>query len=465
MAPPDFSAFRIADSTRSFRLAFFACALYLLACTSPYTLAQATGKPQAQPDSGVASYAYPFTNPLVATIAGTPEPFLGDVPQRPKLRTLKLPVRTDKKIPRAFWYGRRLEYSFAAQNKPAPLIFSIAGTGAYHNSTTNSNLLRVLYGMGFHVVGISSPTHPKFVIAASGTGVPGHVELDARDLYRVMQEIVARHDKRVDVTGYHLTGYSLGGMNAAFVAKLDDEERVFDFQRVLLINPPVSLYNSISKLDRMLDNIPGGIDNFNHFFSRIVMRIGDAYTRSTTVEFNQDLVYDAFKDNPPTNEQLAAVIGIAFRLAAANMIFTADSMADFGFIKPKGVDLAPDHSMTDYLQVSLRLGFTDYFHEFFMPFYSERIGIRDRLAFAHTQSLHAIADYLASNRNIGVVHNLDDVILAPGEIDFFVNTFGDRARVFPHGGHLGNVFQKQTLSTIKAFFAGGAGNEGGSALK
>ena len=44
--------------------------------------------------------------------------------------------------------------------------------------------------------------------------------------------------------------------------------RSFNFKKVLLLNPSVNLYNSISKLDRFLENIPGGVDNFNKMFKQ-----------------------------------------------------------------------------------------------------------------------------------------------------------------------------------------------------
>jgi pimeloyl-ACP methyl ester carboxylesterase len=69
---------------------------------------------------------------------------------------------------------------------------------------------------------------------------------------------------RIEVSQFHLTGYSLGAWQAAFVAQLDEQEKVFGFGKVLLVNPPVSLYSSIRILDDLLDkNIPGGPDQFN----------------------------------------------------------------------------------------------------------------------------------------------------------------------------------------------------------
>lgn len=65
------------------------------------------------------------------------------------------------------------------------------------------------------------------------------------------------HQSDVQVTEFYLTGYSLGAAQAAFVSKLDEEQGDFHFKKVLMINPPVSLYTSTSILDDMLaKNIP-----------------------------------------------------------------------------------------------------------------------------------------------------------------------------------------------------------------
>ena len=399
----------------------------------------------------VEPYEYPYTNPYLATVAGTPEALQAQPPVL-KLRTAHLPVDAQRRIPRPLRYGRRFEYSYALQSGPAPLVFVIAGTGGYHSGASNRGLMQGFHAAGYHVVGITSPTHPAFIIAASRTMVPGNLAHDAADITRVMQGIVTalgkRHGRRFAVRGFHVAGYSLGGIHAAFIAHQDSTAQQFNFERVVLINSPVSLYSSISKLDRMLENIPGGVDNFNKYFSTIVRQISDAYTRSTSIEFNQDLVYAAFKANPPTNEDLAALIGSAFRLAAANMIFTADAMTDFGFIKPKEVRLLRRTSVADYLQVALRVGLTDYFHEFFWPYYQEEHPNWDRARFAAAQSLAHIEDYLRGANHIVAVHNHDDIILERNEIDFFARVFGDRVRIYPYGGHLGNLNQRDTVAQI-----------------
>jgi hypothetical protein len=54
-------------------------------------------------------------------------------------------------------------------------------------------------------------------------------------------------------------------------------------------------------------------------------------------------------------------------------------------------------------------------------------------------SLESIEPYLRRADKIGLVTNADDIILAPGDIQFLERTFGDRAHIFPTGGHCGNM--------------------------
>ena len=108
-------------------------------------------------------------------------------------------------------------------------------------------------------------------------------------------------------------------------------------------------------------------------------------------------------------------------------------------------------------ELTSRLGFTDYYHEFFYPYYREESPDKTRDEFISAISLTKIADYLRSSEKITVMHNADDVILEPGEIDFFRDVFGDRATIYPHGGHCGNMNYRDNVAHMLATFtAGGA---------
>jgi len=67
-------------------------------------------------------------------------------------------------------------------------------------------------------------------------------------------------------------------------------------------------------------------------------------------------------------------------------------------------------------------------------------------------SLRTIEDYLRSSTKIYVIHNEDDLILEPGEIRFFPEVFGDRATIYPTGGHLGNMQQRDVVEHMIEVF-------------
>jgi hypothetical protein len=385
------------------------------------------------------SYGFPVTDNFMATVVGTPEADQKVFPPIP-VKFDRLTVFPDRKVPEYLWYESELRYGYAFQKKPAPLIFLIAGTGGSYDGQKNVAMGRAFYNAGFHVVTLSSPTLPNFIVSASKTGVPGHAVHDAEDLYNVMEIIWNKFKDDIEVTNFFVTGYSLGGFNTAFVTWLDEQRKVFNFKAALLINPPVRLYNSISMLDRMLENIPGGPDNFNIFYDKMVKAFSKVYSREQHLVLGEEFLYKVFEEVKPRDEELAALVGLSFRFSSANLAFTSDLMTDYGFIKPKNVTLGRNSSPGVYGKVAMRLGFTDYFHRFFYPYYNARLEKPiSRAEMIKRMSLESIEDYLHNSNKIYVMHNQDDLILEAGEIGFISRVFGDRARIYPYGGHCGNM--------------------------
>jgi len=399
-----------------------------------------------------AVYDFPIDNKYLATVVGTPPGFRADLPKKIPLKHRSITIFEDREVPEAFFFDEKLRYSQALQKGPAPLVFLIAGTGAAYNGGKNVNMARAFYQAGFHVVSISSPTYMNFIVAASRSGVPGHTVEDAEDIYRVMERIWDTLKDRVEVTDFYVTGYSLGGFNAAFVTWLDETKQTFNFRKALLINPPVRLYSSISLLDRMLNNIPGGIDNFPQFYDKLVEQLTRVYKKSDTVDIGEDFLYQAFEAVDPDNEELAALIGVSFRISSANMAYTTDLMTDFGYIKPKNVTMTKNSSPSEFMKVAHRLGFTDFYHVYFFPYQKAKNPSLTRSGLINDMSLSSIEDYLRSAEKIEVMHNVDDIILEPGDIDFFPRVFGDRAKIYPRGGHCGNMdFRDNVTHMVNVF--------------
>ena len=299
---------------------------------------------------------------------------------------------------------------------------------------------------------LSSPTYPNFMVTASTTGVPGRTSQDAADLYRAMQRVLREVSGRVDVADVYLAGYSLGGWQSAFVAARDRDEQAIGLRKVLLINPPVSLYRSSAVLDRLLiDNLPGGIDNLDAFIDQVLAKLTPLYQRSQAVDFEQDFLYRAYVEARPTRREMAALIGIAFRLSSANIAFTADVLSRFGYIVPSDRTLSVSSSLTPYFDKSMQRGFEDYFEHLLYPYYQARNPALTQDEMIAEASLESIGDFLANAGNVGVVTNADDIILAPGDLDFLRRVFGARATIFPNGGHCGNMNDRHVFAAMLRF--------------
>ena len=399
------------------------------------------------------AYDYPLSDPYRAAIIGTPFEFQADIPATVDVKTQSLKVFADRTSPDIFWFNDTLKYSIATQDGPAPLLFVIAGTGADYNAPKASTLLRIFYQAGFHVITISSPTHPSFIVSASLSSVPGNIQDDSKDLYHVMNLIWEDIRNDIEVTHFCLTGYSLGGSQAAFVSKLDEERKVFNFSKVLMINPPLNLFNSVSILDDMLvNNVPGGLDKMDEFMANTMDRFSEFYTMGSFVDIDDEFLFEAFKTIPASSEQLAAVIGISFRISAANMYFTSDVVKNSGYIVPKNLPLTVTSSLTDFMIVSFRVSFVEYFNEYFYPFFQAKQPNLTRQDLIDSSSLKSIEKYLASSNKIGLMTNQDDFIMAPGEIEYLQSVFKARAKVFPIGSHLGNLAHRDNVAFMLDFF-------------
>jgi hypothetical protein len=406
----------------------------------------------------VEGYGYPFADPLVATVLGTPKDMQVMLDRKTPRKEKKIVIFPERVLPDAVAV-RSFQYAITAQKKAAPLVFVIAGTGSSHQAAKVKQLDAALYGAGFHVISLSSPTYANFIQTASSTRMPGRTTVDAADLYNVMEKIWEANKSSIEVTDFHVTGYSLGGANAAFVAKLDEEKKRFNFKKVLMINPPVNLFNSVGILDRMLDkNIPGpAAPDFNTFFDKVMKRFTEIYSRNDDLDFNDEFLFriyekDLEEGKTAKPEVLEALIGTSFRLSSANMATVADFATQRGWIVPKGHKFSRTESTTPYLKVATRASFVDYFNELYVPFYRELEPGASRDSLIRESSLESIEAYLRSAEKIGVMHNADDIILAPGEIDFFRQVFGNRAKIYPHGGHCGNIAYRDNVTYLVEYF-------------
>lgn len=381
--------------------------------------------------------------------------------ERPDFHSLVLyPKRT---IPDVFWYNDEFQFSTLLQDHTAPLVFNIAGTGAAHHSSKNLAVARALFDQGYHVVNLSSPTYANFIITGldDKSAMPGYLSRDAEQLYRVMQKVMhyLTEEEDIQADGYSLTGYSLGGAHSAYINALDSQRGHFKFKKVLLINPPYSLYNSVEILDGYLVKANHG-RTIGQKIDYLIDRLSDAYSHAERADLSEDTLYALAKEANISNEELRMLIGASFRLSSTDMIFAMDVMYNYGAITWKNTPLTKFDSLTGSLRRGLSLGFLDYFKRGMLPFYRAQEPDITEEGFKARLGLEALSRFIKDADNMYMVTSRDDIILAPGEADKLAGLFGARARLFERGGHCGNMDRQYFVDYLKQVFPAYQAKEG-----
>jgi hypothetical protein len=186
-------------------------------------------------------------------------------------------------------------------------------------------------------------------------------------------------------------------------------------------------------------------------------RFGQIYRMMHHPVLDQDFLYEVYRfllsrNTPPHADNMAGMIGTVFRLASSNMIFTADVMTNYGLIVPPNLVLATSDSLTDYMKVTTQITFLDYFDEFLYPYFKSRDPKVTKEGLIEATSLRSIAAYLRTSPKIRLMGNEDDIILAPEDLAFLKDVFGPRAKIFPFGGHLGNMTYRDNIEFMLNVF-------------
>jgi pimeloyl-ACP methyl ester carboxylesterase len=402
--------------------------------------------------AAVSGYGYPIPGSYEATIIGTPAQLMPEFPANISIRQLVLDVNPGRMRPPIFFYDEGLRCTFAYQDKKAPLVFLIAGAGAGDRAAKLMTMMKSFYVAGFHVITVPSPSHANFIISASRSSVPGDLTEDAADLYRVMESAWQQVAGAIEVSSFNLCGYSLGGTQAAFVARLDEERKVFNFRKVLMINPAVSLYSSATRIEDLMRQIPGGPEKQGIFFNRMLSKFSRYYRYGNFIAINEEFLYSIYTEKLFTREETAGLIGLTYRIHLAGMIFASDVMTNSGYVVPKNRLLSSTDSIYDYFLVSSHLSFIDYFNEYLFPYFQKQRPGLTKQAFIHSLSLRHIDGYLKSSPKFAVMANENDFILSREDLDYLRRLFGERARIYPRGGHLGNLEFTENLAYMVTFF-------------
>lgn len=406
---------------------------------------------------GAANYEYPYRDPYLATATsailsdnGATRPVDSTILHVPGLAGRNnLPSLEGRGEVSLAWYRQN--------RSTAPLLFILAGLGSNPYFGVAPYLASLFYREGFHVVVLPSPMSWNFALAASRSGAPGYVAADARDLYEVMQRTLTtlRHRFAIAPTSINFMAVSLGALEGAHLSVVDADERKIGIARFLLVNPPLDLAYAIDKIDTW--------NNLGTKFGRA--KAQEIIARALAVV---DSFADERRDDPAVFDRLAKKFSgfsdeeLQFLIAENLQSELSELVYVTQVIHEQKVLSAPRDDMRQRLEEAKRFSFTDYHQKIALPLWQKQIGDpqADVDTFIRRDSLMNLIDRLRANPKVHILHNADDFLAPRRANEELKQALGDQVTLYPHGGHLGNLWFPANKDFFVKYFRP-TSNEGG----
>jgi hypothetical protein len=226
------------------------------------------------------------------------------------------------------------------------MIFLIPGMGGISFNGPTLYLAEIAFQQGFSVITLPSTTHWTFALAASASGRTGYLPEDSKDMYQLMNVIRAALVKKYHIKPklWGLLGYSYGSLDGAFVLQQDLHSRLYNFDFLLMINPPLNRAVAIGKLDQYF----AYGDQWTPGYRRSLL--GFAQGRSSEIDKGQRRIntYRLLEEAFPLEEPvLAWLMAYEIRRGLLNTAFVGDLLEDRG---THSADEAFKGSIGKYLQ-------------------------------------------------------------------------------------------------------------------
>jgi hypothetical protein len=398
----------------------------------------------------VSPYYYPIFNPLISTIttvAISPS-------KKPLYKAISFELYPERsQIPNYGRYNRiKLAFFKNYKNANAPMIFLIPGIGGYALYPNTIYLAEVLYRAGFHVVTLPATLSWQFALSVSQSGYPGYSPRDAADMLSFMIKVDQhlRKEENINPSRYGLMGYSLGALDSGFVANLDLDKKYFNFDRVLMVNPPLQKAASVRSLDGLLLDDQRDSTQARAFD---IMENSKRFFEFGRHSLESLIKFDFNRPIGLVDAQMSRIIGASFRQALGDVIVVSQEIYDLGIL--------PTSRDGRYAQgirkaEALMFSFRDYLDKVLLREITHRrtlgIDFDDANELLETTDLRkVISNFNEQHRRWAIFHNQNDFIFHDGDLQYLMKS-KSASRVYPLGGHLGNLWYKRNQRDILRYF-------------
>jgi hypothetical protein len=222
-----------------------------------------------------------------------------------------------------------------------------------------------------------------------------------------------------------------------------------------MIDPPVSLFASIGRLDKLFaQSIGPGDEGIERLYRKLYAQLANLYRASDRVQIDEDFLLGAAAGVLKSDAEFSAAIALSFRIDLVNVFFAGDLYAGTGVVTDPRHPPKVGDSLEETQRVLRGKPFSDYFTQVFAPYYLQHRPNSTPASLIAQNRLDIIGDALRSNPDYYAQANADDLILDKRELAWLKDTLGSKIAVYDHGGHLGNIGERQQVADMLDMLAG-----------
>jgi ABC-type transporter lipoprotein component MlaA len=360
--------------------------------------------------------------------------------------------------------GRELPYSYRLQPEPAPIVYLLPGLGSHRFDGSSLALAEMAWDRGFSVAIMSNAMSWEFIAYGASMPLPGYAPADAADVHfaldAMQRDLDGRHPGRLRQRV--LLGYSLGAFHALFIAAAERAgSPLVGFDRYVTLDAPVQLLTGMRKLDAFYNvmlELPAAereagvqevlwrtveIARSEQERAADFSRMSPAARPSTQLRPRGPL--------PFSDLEARYLIGLDFRLSLVDVLGSIEERNDFRVLQTERSFLRRESS---YVEMA-GYGFEAYVYAFVLPYFRDQL----RLVSGMEQliehcDLRFVAGGLRGNPKIRHFANRNDFLTTPADVAWLTETLGtENVKLFPTGGHLGNLYKPEVQAEIMASVA------------
>ena len=387
---------------------------------------------------------YPYKDsPLMATVFGTPSK------DWYKFNKTKLPKKDHVKaarenIPEILRKWTNYDYNIWIQKEEAPLMIIISGTGSTYDSSLSMYLGMMFNDNGYNVIAISSTSTLPFIVSQGQNNYSGYLKDDIKDVYNILQGIIAKYSDTMKVSDVYVTGYSLGGFQSLLLHEYDSEQKKIGIKKSLLLNSPTDIFKASQILDGYL--VKNGIydaEGIEKYFDSIFQKM----LKSKDIKlanFDMNNLPELMRGLDLSDRDLGILTGLLFRVYSANLTFTGDVFNGGGRLVKMDKVPARFDSVTNYFLDGLSISYDEYASEILYPYLIKNGKFSGSYEdFLMTFSMKNSEEFIRThNDDIIFVTSLDDILIDQQDIAYIRRTFKNRV-FFPYGGHTGMLWHAE----------------------